>query len=105
MTTPHARSLVGTLEIDGKKQKIEAKQFRLEVSDKPAGAALGPFDGRVVTESFSLSGDTLVTSVTDRNGDTTVTTTTTSDSAGTTTTTTTTDSSGTTTDIKIEKKK
>ena len=70
MTTPRTRSLVGTLEIDGKKQKLEAKQFRLEVSDNPGGAALGPFDGRVVTESFSLSGDTLVTSVTDRNGDT-----------------------------------
>lgn len=98
-------TLVGVLEVDGKKQRIEAKEFRLEVGESTGGAALGGgLEGRTVTETFSVSGDTIVTSVTDRNGGSTVTTTTTSDGNGSTTTTTTSDGSGSSTTIKIDKK-
>lgn len=105
MITAQRGTLVGFVEIDGRKQRVEAKEFRIEVAEAAGAAALGEgLQGRTVTETISISGGTLVTSVTDRNGGTTVTTTTTSDSSGTTTTTTTSDGSGSSTTIKIDKK-
>lgn len=105
MITAQAGTLVGFLEVDGKKHRIEGKQFQLEVSEPTGAAALGGgLQGRTVTESVAISGDKLVTSVTDRNGGSTVTTTTTSDSSGSTTTTTTSDGSGSSTTIKIDRK-
>jgi len=105
MTENLSKTLVGELEIDGKRQAFEASTFTLRVSDTGDADRGEHFMGTQVTESFSFSGSTLVTSVTVRSGGTTTTTTTTSDESDRTTTTTTTDSSGnTTTTIKITKK-
>ncbi|GGM99442.1 hypothetical protein FHR83_000485 [Actinoplanes campanulatus] len=103
MTDQLSQALVGVLEIDGKQQAFEASTFTLRVSEAGGGARADGM-GTQVTESFSISGGTLVTSVTVRSGGTTTTTTTTSDDRGTTTTTTTTDANGTSTSIKITKK-
>ena len=95
----------GVLEIDGKRQRVEASSIELHLSDSDGEAARGG-SGTQTTETFSISGDKLVTSVTVRSGGATTTTTTTTDTrdGSSTTTTTTTDSDGnTTTSIEIKK--
>jgi len=97
----------GVLEVDGKRQSIEASSIKLHLSDDGNDAARGGGSmGTQVSETFSISGDKLVTSVTVRSGGNTTTTTTTTDTddGSSTTTTTTTDSDGNTT-TKIEIKK
>jgi hypothetical protein len=96
----------GVLEIDGKRQRIEASNIELRLSDDGGDAGRGdPLMGTQVTETFSISGDKLVTSGTVRSGGNTTTTTTTTDTddGSSTTTTTTSDSNGSTTTIEIKK--
>jgi hypothetical protein len=96
----------GVMIIDGKEHRIDARnvKLQLEYESPTTQATRNPQMGTQVSESFSISGGTLVTSTTIKSGDKTTTTTTTSDDSGSTTTTTTTDGNGSTTDIKITRK-
>ncbi len=101
-------TLHGVLELDGKKQHIDANKLAVTMSNGSGTASEAAMGGGVqVTETISLQGDKLVTSVTVRGGGRTTTTTTTTDTddgTSTTTTTTTDENGNTTTDIKVNNK-